>query len=279
MASFFSRNTASRSRMVSRMPPASPAATMFTNRSENALGCLRSASARVWPLSTSYTTWRVTSAKTLFSVCSARMVSACTRGNPALIMVANWRVMMTTSSRDGRSTSPCCRSPFKVRAVYWKTGMAHSRRRLAARGNFGLTGLRPAGLRQCFPLVQRLLADHPQELVRIGGDPQTLLLRHFTVHVELVERIGERLHPILLPGLHRRLDLVDLVVADQRPDGGRAHHDLRRHDPAPPLELLKQRLGDHPLQHEGELRPDLRLLVRGEDVDDAVDGLRRRVGV
>ena len=111
------------------------------------------------------------------------MVSACTRGNPALIMVANWRVMMTTSrvltrppnlklilsflgagrtctttmrffrrwattsSRDGRSTSPCCRSPFKVRAVYWKTGIAHSRRRLAARGNFGLTGLRPAGLR------------------------------------------------------------------------------------------------------------------------------------
>ena len=30
MASFFSRNCASRCRMVSRIPPASPAATMFT---------------------------------------------------------------------------------------------------------------------------------------------------------------------------------------------------------------------------------------------------------
>src|SRR6266542_3691466 len=40
-------------RMVSRIPPASPAATMLTYRSVNALGCLRSASASVWPLSTS----------------------------------------------------------------------------------------------------------------------------------------------------------------------------------------------------------------------------------
>src|SRR5436309_1138977 len=33
--------------MVSRIPPASPAAIMFTNSSSNALGCLRIASARV----------------------------------------------------------------------------------------------------------------------------------------------------------------------------------------------------------------------------------------
>ena len=34
-----------------------------------------------------------------------------------------------------------------------------------------------------------------------------------------------------------------------------------------------------PFEHERELRADLRLLVRREDVDDAVDRLRRRVGV
>ena len=159
MASFFSRNSDRRTRIVSRMPPASPAATMLTYRSPKALGCLRSASARVWPLSTSYTTDFVISARDWFSVCFARMSSACTSGSPALIMVANCRVMTTrsrvlmpppnlklslkalgaartctttmrffrrwamTSSRVGRSTSPDWRSPFSVRAVYWKTGI------------------------------------------------------------------------------------------------------------------------------------------------------------
>ncbi len=37
-ASFFSRKVARRSRMVSRMPPASPAATMFTNSPREGLG-------------------------------------------------------------------------------------------------------------------------------------------------------------------------------------------------------------------------------------------------
>ena len=46
-ASFFSMNVARRMRMVSRIPPASPAATMFTYRSLNALGCLARASATV----------------------------------------------------------------------------------------------------------------------------------------------------------------------------------------------------------------------------------------
>ena len=41
----------------------------------------------------------------------------------------------------------------------------------------------------------------------------------------------------------------------------------------------QQRLADDALEHERQLRPDLPLLVRREDVDDAVDRLRRRVGV
>src|SRR2546426_974586 len=151
-------------RLLSRMPPASPAATMLTYRSLNALGCLRSASASVWPLSTSYTTCRVTSARILFSVCCARMSRAWTRGRPALIIVANWRVNTTTSrgftpppnlklsfdsfgsartctttlrffrrcaitsSRVRRSILSLTKSPLSVRAVYWKTGIAHSLR-------------------------------------------------------------------------------------------------------------------------------------------------------
>src|SRR6266571_2196502 len=270
MASFFSRNCARRKRIVSRIPPASPAATMFTYRSPNALGCLRSASARVWPLSTSYTTWRVTSARTLFSVCLDRMSRAWTRGSPALIMVENWRVNTTTSriltpppslklnlnslgaartctttrrflrrwamtsSRVGRSILSLTRSPLSVRAVYVKSGIAHSLGggRLAARRHLGRTRRRHAG-RHRLLVLERRLANHPQELVRIRRDAQALLLHHFPAHVELVQRVVQRLHPVLLAGLHRRFDLVHLVVADQRADRRRADHDLRRHDPAP----------------------------------------------
>src|SRR5438128_2096790 len=301
--------------MVSRIPPASPAATMFTYRSPNALGCLRSASARVWPLSTSYTTWRVTSARALFSVCCDRMSRACTRGSPALIMVANWRVNTTTSriltpppslklnlnslgaartctttrrflrrwamtsSRVGRSILSLTRSPLSVRAVYVKSGMAHSLGgRLAARRHLGRTRRRHAG-RQRLLVLERRLADHPQELVRIRRDAQAFLLQDFPADVELVQRVVQRLHPVLLARLHRRFDLVHLVVADQGADRRRAHHDLRRHDPAPPLRLLQQGLRDDALEDERELGADLRLLVGREHVDDAVDALHRRVGV
>src|SRR5207247_2446071 len=224
MVSLFSRNSDRRTRIVSRMPPASPAATMLTYRSPKALGCLRSASARVWPLSTSYTTDLVISARDWFSVCFARMSSACTSGSPALIMVANCRVMTTrsrvlmpppnlklslkalgaartctttmrffrrwamTSSRVGRSTSPDWRSPFSVRAVYWKTGIGQ---------------LLPAP---------------------ISGAP--------------------RPWPAALPHA-----------------------------------ALQQGLCDHPFQHESKLGAHLRLLVRREDVDDAVDALHRGVRV
>jgi hypothetical protein len=88
---------ARRIKIVSRIPPASPAATMFTYRSLNAFGCLRSASATVWPDSTSNTTARVTAWSCLFSLCLARMSSAWTSGRPELIIVENWRVKMTMS--------------------------------------------------------------------------------------------------------------------------------------------------------------------------------------
>ncbi len=72
---------------------------------------------------------------------------------------------------------------------------------------------------------------------------------------------------------------MDLVVADERPNGRSSDHDLGRHGSAAPLQLRQQRLSDHALEHEGELRPDLGLLIRGENIDHAVDGLGRGVGV
>src|SRR5205823_2571094 len=316
MASFFSRNSARRTRIVSRIPPASPAATMLTSRSLNALGCLRSASASVWPLSTSYTTCRVVSARILFSVCCARMSRAWTSGRPALIIVANWRVNTTTSrvltpppnlklslnslgaartctttmrffrrcamtsSRVGRSILSLTRSPLSVRAVYWKTGMAYSLR--APSG-----GPRPwphpaaagQGRGHDILVVQRRLADHPQELVRRRGHAQALVLRDLAAHVQLVERIVQSLHPVLLARLLHRWDLLDLLVPDQRPHGGGHDQDLARHHAPAALGLLQQRLGDDALEHERELGADLGLLVGREHIDDAVDALHRRIGV
>src|SRR5207249_7496825 len=55
------------------------------------------------------------------------------------------------------------------------------------------------------------------------------------------ERHVERLHPEPLPGLHHREELMQLRLADQVPDRGRADEDLAGRDPAAPL-LLDQRL-------------------------------------
>src|SRR3989441_3812486 len=288
--------------MVSRMPPASPAATMLTYRSLNALGCLRSASASVWPLSTSYTTCRVVSARTLFSVCCARMSRACTSGRPALIMVANWRVNTTTSrgltpppdlklslnslgaartctttmrflrrgamtsSRVGRAILSLTGLPLSVRAVYWKTGMAHSLRApLAARRYLGSAGGGLAAGRDRLPVVERRLADHPQELVRRRGHPEAFVLGDLAAHVQLVERIVQRLHPVLLARLHHGRDLLDLLVPNQRPHRGGHDEDLARHHAAAALGLLQQRLGDDTLEHKRQLGADLRLLMRSEE--------------
>ena len=46
-----------------------------------------------------------------------------------------------------------------------------------------------------------------------------------------------------------------------------------------PSALRQQRLADDAFEHQRQLGPDLRLLAGRKDVDDAVDRLRRRVGV
>ena len=81
------------------------------------------------------------------------------------------------------------------------------------------------------------------------------------------------------PACMRRIDLVHLVVANQVPDRRRRHHDLERHDPAAAVGPRQQRLADDAFEHQRQLGADLPLLVRREHVDDAVDRLRRRIGV
>src|SRR6185503_18296007 len=104
------------------------------------------------------------------------------------------------------------------------------------------------------------LANHPLELGWISAYAQALVRRHFAVHVQLVQSIVERLHAPLLSGLHRRIDLVDLVVTYQRADRGGNHENLRRHYTTLTLRLRQQRLSDDSLEHERQLSPHLGLL-------------------
>ena len=123
-------------------------------------------------------------------------------------------------------------------------------------------------------------AEHVAQLVGVGGAAEGLVQRDEPLLHEGRQRLVDGLHAVLLlADLHLRVDLVDLVLADQVPDGGVGDHDLQASTrPGAPLRR-QQRLGDHALEHERELRAHLRLLVGREDVDDAVDGLHAAVGV
>jgi len=76
----------------------------------------------------------------------------------------------------------------------------------------------------------RAALQHLDELVRERRDRNRELLRDDAPVDERRERLVERLHPVLvLPRLHHRVDLVELVLADEVPDRGRRDEDLHRH--------------------------------------------------
>ena len=79
--------------------------------------------------------------------------------------------------------------------------------------------------------------DHHAELVGLERAPHGLFERDEPPRVEREERLVQRLHAVLvLADLHRAVDLVDLVLADQVPDGGvrDQHLDREARGPARP---------------------------------------------
>ena len=86
-------------------------------------------------------------------------------------------------------------------------------------------------------------------------------------------------HAVLRAGLHGGVDLVGLALADEVADGRGGHQHLGRDGAPVAVARSCQRLADDALQRAGELDAHLLLLVRREDVDDAVDGLRGVLGV
>src|SRR5262249_42561196 len=87
-----------------------------------------------------------------------------------------------------------------------------------------------------------------------------------------------RLHAVALADLNHRIDLWDLVLADQVSYRSCAHHDLVSGGAATAF-ALEQDLTDDRLQRAGNHRAHHFLIAGGEHVDDAIHRLGRRTRV
>ena len=84
--------------MTSKVPESSPEATREQKSSSKCKGCLASAPARPVPEDTSARTSKISSRIFSWSVPSATMSNACTKGTPAFIIVASCRVNIAISA-------------------------------------------------------------------------------------------------------------------------------------------------------------------------------------
>ena len=92
------------------------------------------------------------------------------------------------------------------------------------------------------------------------------------------QRLVQGDHSLSAGGRHGGKELMGPSLPDQAAHGAVCMHDLKGREPPAPL-ILHQLLGDHRPQHHGKLCPDLRLLLTGKGINDAVDGVGRSVGV
>ncbi len=122
--------------------------------------------------------------------------------------------------------------------------------------------------------------DHLCELLRHRRGAQRLVHGDGSAEVVLQQGLVHGLHPgPLLARLHHAVDLVQLVLADQVPDGRVGDHDLQHQHAPLSVGSRQEHLAQDRLQGEGELGADLGLLVGRKDVDDPVDRLDGGVGV
>src|SRR5919107_589828 len=126
----------------------------------------------------------------------------------------------------------------------------------------------------------RAVLDQLAQLVGVRRALHRDLDRDEALVVERGERLVEGLHAVLaLARLHHRVNLVNLVLADEVAYGRVGHEYFERHAAPAPVGARDERLAEYAFEYERELRAYLRLLRGGENVDDAVDGRGRRVRV
>src|ERR1035437_1651093 len=91
---------------------------------------------------------------------------------------------------------------------------------------------------------------------------------------EIAEGVLPRLPFALRARLHKRVDLLDLPLANQVADRVVGNQNLERRHSSLLVYRLHKSLCHHALERESELHADLILLLAGEYVDDAVDRAR-----
>ena len=212
---------------------------------------------------------------------------------PEEIMVASWRVM-TVSSWALTFFGP-------ERELHAEPGLLLDQVHHGQAAGLQLGGDRLTGEAGDLALLGR--AGRVDGLERVGGGrhqaatssiPDSIELAHLgglggaalggghrdpALADEPGERGVHRLHAVLAARLDQRVDLVRLALADQVAHArGRDEH-LGRDAAADAVGGRDQRLGHDALEADRQLGPDLALLGRREDVDDAVHGLRRVLGV
>src|SRR4029450_2391213 len=108
-------------------------------------------------------------------------------------------------------------------------------------------------------------AEHLLELLELSGVPERFVDADVVLLYERRERLPHRLHAELrLADLHLRVDLVDLLLADEVADRGVRDHDLGGEAAALAVATRDELLRDDALKHERELCAHLCLLVRRE---------------
>src|SRR3954451_11821627 len=276
------------------MPPVSPAATIATYSSLKIFGCRASASANEMPASTSMRTCVSASWSLSFSACSSSTYSARRSDMPDEIIVDSWRVATVSSCAFTRlkraMMSPTSLEPFFSTMSTTIRPLARSCEATCCLFSASTsprvdTPDRSSALKvKVLSSVAMALGDphrahQAAQLLGRAGPGLGQLAADLLAADEVGERRVHRLHAVGPAGLERRVDLVALALADQVAHGRRGDEHLAGADTALAVDGRQQLLGDDALQGDRQLRADLVLLLRRERVDDAVDGLRRVLGV
>src|SRR5208283_3149228 len=97
--------------------------------------------------------------------------------------------------------------------------------------------------------------DDLLQFLRLGGVTDGFLQSDEAPQIQAGQALVQCLHARLaLTNLHDRVDLVNLVLADEVADGSVENHHFQARDASLPRRPRQQRLTDDTLQHEGELR-------------------------
>src|SRR5262245_14981447 len=163
-------------------------------------------------------TSRIAFLNAAFSVCCPRMLRHCTRGRPALIMVANWRVKTPWSRVVMRGLRS---SILRLATAFGWTDVIRIRRLRSCSISSCLSSATsspdrtsPAGVRPfqmnvvAITLSSRAavsdlrgVAEHLLQLLRIGAAGHGLAQGDQAVHDRGVQRLVHGLHAVLLPRL------------------------------------------------------------------------------